>query len=347
MDIFDVADDLDYGELHVKVEPDIGLHAIVAIHSLKLGPAIGGCRFNEYDTTDDAFRDVMRLGRGMTYKAAIAGLPHGGAKSVVVRPPNLDPGQRKRIFEEFGKFVESLGGDYITAEDVGTTVEDMDTIHQQTENVLGRGTEEGGAGDPSPFTATGVRRGIEAATRHRYGSDDLGGLSVAIQGVGSVGYHLAEELDERGAELIVTDVDEKAIERCVDEFHAEAVSPEAIFDVECDVFAPCALGAVLNDDTIPRLECDIVAGSANNQLKAARHDAQLMERDILYAPAYLINAGGLIYVAAFFAGNDIDHASEKIDKLYDQLLEVFDRADTEGRPTQHVTDDIVEERLEL
>jgi leucine dehydrogenase len=347
MDIFNYADELEYGELHVKVEPEIGLRAVVAIHSLQLGPAIGGCRFNEYDTSEDALRDVMRLGRGMTYKAAIVGLPHGGAKSVVIRPPNLTDKQRRRMFQEFGEFVDSLGGDYITAEDVGTTVDDMDLIHQQTDHVLGRGTEEGGAGDPSPHTATGVRRGIEAAVRYRYGHDSLEGLTVAIQGVGHVGYYLAGELDERGANLVVTDIDEQAMHRCVEEFGAETVDPEAIFDVECDVFAPCALGAVLDDDTIPRLECDIVAGSANNQLAAARHDSQLRERDILYAPDYLINAGGLIYVAAFYNENNIDQASDKISGIHDQLLEVFERADTDDMPTQHVTDRIVEERLEI
>ncbi len=347
MDIFNYADDLDYGELHVKVEPEIGLRAIVAIHSLELGPAIGGCRFNEYDTSDDALQDVMRLGRGMTYKAAIVGLPHGGAKSVVLRPPNLTDDQRRRIFEEFGKFVDSLGGDYITAEDVGTTVDDMDVIHQQTDNVLGRGTEAGGAGDPSPYTAIGVRRGIEAAVRYRYDRTSLEGLTVAIQGVGHVGYHLADELDERGANLVVTDIDREAVQRCVEEFGAEAVEPEAIFGVDCDVFAPCALGAVLDDETIPTLGCDIVAGSANNQLAAARHDSQLRERDILYAPDYLINAGGLIYVAAFYNENDIDRAADKITNIHDQLLEVFERADADNMPTQHVTDRIVEERLEL
>jgi len=347
MDLFEYADALDYGELHLKDDPETGLRAIVAIHSLELGPAIGGCRLNSYETTDDALQDVMRLGRGMTYKAAIVGLPHGGAKSVVIRPAEMTDTQRRRMFEEFGKFVDSLGGDYITAEDVGTTVEDMNIIHDQTGHVLGRGSGEGGAGDPSPYTAVGVRRGIEAAAKYRYDRETLQGLTVAIQGVGHVGYHLAEELDERGVDLIVTDIDEKAMERCVAEFGAESVAPEKIFDADCDIFAPCALGAVLNDETIPRLSCDIVAGSANNQLEAARHDGMLRDHGILYAPAYLINAGGLIYVAAFYDNNDIDEASDKIDAIYDQLLEVFQRADADEMPTQHVTDRIVEERLEL
>lgn len=348
MDIFEYADELQYGSLHLKIVPELDLRAVVAVHSLELGPAIGGCRFTSYETSDDAIRDAMRLGRGMTYKAAITGLPHGGAKTVMMRPDReLTPEHRRRMFEEFGRFVESLDGDYVTAEDVGTTVDDMEAIHEHTDHVLGRDSESGGAGDPSPYTAIGVRRGIQAAVYHTYGREALDGLTVAIQGVGSVGYHLAEELDERGVDLIVTDVDEQAVARCVESFGAEAVDPEAIFDVDCDILAPCALGAVLNDETIPRLKCDIVAGSANNQLEQSHHDEMLRERGILYAPDYAINAGGLIYVAKFYPGNDIEEASEKIDGIYGQMLEIFDRADANDVPTSEVTDRIVEERLEL
>jgi leucine dehydrogenase len=346
MDLFDYADELDYGELHFKVNPETGLHAIVAIHDLTLGPAIGGCRFIEYDTTDDAIRDAMRLGRGMTYKAAITNLPHGGAKSVLVRPDNLDPEQRVDIIDEFGEFVDSLDGDYITAEDSGTSVEDMNRIGEKTDYVLGRGPDKGGSGDPSPHTATGVRRGLEAAVKFDLGRDDLDGLTVAIQGVGAVGYHLAKQLHERGVNLVVTDINQRPIDRCVDEFGAEAVGTDEIYGVDCDIFAPCALGAILNDETIPQLSCDIVAGSANNQLAESRHDAQLMERGITYAPDYLVNAAGLIYVASFYSGEGSEAAAERIDGIYDTMLEILERAESEGKPTGHVTNQIAEERIQ-
>ena len=207
MDLFEYADDLRYGELHLQVDPDIELHAIVAVHNLMRGPAIGGCRFIEYPSTDDALRDAMRLARGMTYKAAITRLPHGGGKAVIIRPPHLTESQREKIFEKYGTFVDKLDGQYITCEDSGTTVGDMNVIHDQTDHVLGYGSDEGGSGDPSPVTAFGVRRGIEAAVQHVYGRGDLDGLHVAVQGVGTVGYNLAKEVHELGADLTVTDVD--------------------------------------------------------------------------------------------------------------------------------------------
>jgi len=346
VDLFEYADELQYGELHMDVDPELGLRAIVAVHNLNLGPAIGGCRFIEYDSSDAAIRDAMRLARGMTYKAALAGLDHGGGKAVLMRPSSLGEEQRERIFEEFGGFVDALDGNYITCEDSGTTVGDMNVIKDQTDHVLGYAKDEGGSGDPSPVTAYGVRRGIEAAADFKFGSPDLSGIHVAIQGVGSVGYYLARELDELGAELTVTDVDEEAIVRCEEEFGAERVSPEAIFEVDCDIFAPCALGAVLNDDTIPRLECDVVAGASNNQLKdESRHDNDLRERGILYAPDYAINAGGLINVAEEFTGYDRDAAIEKTEGIYGTMLEIFERADREEDTTANVADRIAEERV--
>jgi leucine dehydrogenase len=345
MDLFENATDLGYGELHLKSNPRTGLRAIIALHDLQMGPAIGGCRFIEYDSTDDALRDVMRLARGMTYKAAITGLPHGGGKSVLIRPPNLSDSQRRDIFEEFGQFIDSLGGDYITAEDSGTTVDDMNVVHEQTEHVLGYAADAGGSGDPSPVTARGVRHGIEAAVKYQYGRDDLDGLRVAVQGVGNVGYHLASELRKLGAELIVTDIDAAAVERCVDELDATAVDADEIFSVDCDIFAPCALGAVINDDTLAQLECDIIAGAANNQLAEDRHGVLLREADILYAPDYVINAGGLIHVAADYAGEDSDWARSETEGIFDTLIEIFERADTDNLPTGVVADRIVEEKL--
>ena len=346
VDLFEYADNLRYGELHLANNPDIELHAIVAIHSLKLGPAIGGCRFIEYDSTDDALRDVMRLAHGMTYKAAISNLEHGGGKAVIVRPPNLTNGQREEIFDAFGRFVDDLDGKYVTCEDSGTGVPDMNIVNERTDYVLGTSKDEGGSGDPSPFTAFGVRRGIEAAAKHVYGRDSLEGLHVAIQGVGHVGYNLARELHEQGAELTVTDVSEESINRCVDNFGAQRVAPDSIFEVDCDILAPCALGAVLNDETIPRLDCDIVAGAANNQLRdIKRHGTMLMERDILYAPDYALNAGGLINVAQEYSGYDPDKSRAKTSEIYDTMLEIFERSDRESVSPALVADRIVEERL--
>jgi leucine dehydrogenase len=347
MDLFDYAAELDYGELHFRVNPKTGLRAIVALHNLQMGPAIGGCRFIEYPSTDDAVRDAMRLARGMTYKAAITDLPHGGGKSVLIRPPNLSEERRTAIFEEFGEFIDGLNGNYITAEDSGTTVADMDIIHEQTDHVLGYSADEGGSGDPSPVTARGVLHGIQAAAKYKYDRDKLAGLKVAIQGVGNVGYNLAEDLHERGAELVVTDVDTQAVERCVSEFDATAVDADEIFGVDCDIFAPCALGAAINDDTLPQLNCDIVAGAANNQLARARHGEQLRDRGILYAPDYAINAGGLIFVAAAMAGDSNDFSRRKTEGIYDTMIEIFERADAAALPTNVIADRIVEEKLDI
>ncbi len=345
MDIFKFSDELRYGELHLKSNPDIGLHAIVAIHNLKFGPAIGGTRFIEYDSTDDALFDAMRLARGMTYKAAISGLPHGGGKAVVIRPKGLTEEQREQIFSEFGAFVGSLNGNYITCEDSGTRVSDMNVVKSQTDHVLGYDPDSGSSGDPSPLTALGVRRGIEAAAKFRWDRDDLQDLKVAIQGVGHVGYYLAKELHNLGASLIVTDINDAAIQRCVTEFGAESVAPDAIYGVECDIFAPCALGAVINDKTLPQLKCDIVAGASNNQLLETRHGAILHERNILYAPDYAINAGGLINVAQEFAGYDADIVQEKVGAIFDTMLNIFERSASENTQTDIVADRIVDEML--
>lgn len=345
MDIFKFGDELRYGELHLKSNPNIGLHAIVAIHNLKFGPAIGGTRFIEYDSTNDALFDAMRLARGMTYKAAISGLPHGGGKAVVMRPKGLNEEQREQIFTEFGQFVGSLNGKYITCEDSGTRVSDMNVVKSQTDHVLGYDPDSGSSGDPSPLTALGVRRGIEAAAKFRWDRDDLQDLKVAVQGVGHVGYYLAKELHNLGASLIVTDINEDAVQRCVSEFGATRVAPDAIYGVECDIFAPCALGAVINDDTLPQLKCDIVAGASNNQLLESRHGAVLHERNILYAPDYAINAGGLINVAQEFAGYDADKVQEKVGAIFDTMLNIFERSASENTQTDIVADRIVDEML--
>lgn len=345
MDLFQYASELHYGELHLCHDPQTGLRAIIALHNLNLGPAIGGCRFIEYPDTDSAIRDAMRLGRGMTYKAAISNLPHGGGKAVIIRPPDLTEETRPALFARYAEFVETIQGRYLTCEDSGTRVSDMNIVKQTTDHVLGYDPTSGSSGDPSPLTAFGVRRGIEAAAKAKFDRSDLDGLSVSIQGVGHVGYYLAKELHELGASLVVTDINAEAIQRCVDEFGATTVAPEQIFDAEVDIFAPCALGAILDDQTIPRLNCKAVAGASNNQLAEPRHGAMLRERGILYAPDYAINAGGLINVAQEYIGYDVDKVRAKVSEIHDTMLEIFRRADAEGRTTDVVADRMAEERF--
>lgn len=345
MDLFNYADQLRYGQIHFKADHKSGLHAIVALHNLKRGPAIGGTRFIEYDSTELAIRDAMRLGRGMTYKAAISKLDHGGGKAVIIRPKGMTEAQRVEIFTAFGQFVDSLGGSYLTCEDSGTKVSDMNIVRSQTSHVLGYDPSAGSSGDPSPFTAFGVRRGIEAAVKFKLGRDDLKDLHVAIQGVGHVGYYLAQELHRLGARLTVTDINQEAVQRCVAEFGAATVAPDAIYGVEADIFAPCALGAILNDATIPQLKCKIIAGASNNQLAEDRHGQVLKELGILYSPDYAINAGGLINVAQEYRGYDAEAARKKCAQIHDTMLEIFERAAREDAPTNVVADRIVEEMI--
>jgi leucine dehydrogenase len=343
MDLFARMGTYGYGEVHVRRDGATQLQAIVAIHDTRLGPALGGCRFIAYPDEASAFTDALRLARGMTYKAALAGLPHGGGKSVLIRPAGEF--DRTALFTAFGRFVQDLGGRYITAEDSGTSMADMEVIRTQTRYVTGIDPKHGGSGDPSPFTALGVRRGIEACVKHKLGRSSLDGVRVAVQGVGAVGYHLCRELAALGAKLTVTDVVQAAAERARAEFGATVVPAEAIFSADVEVFAPCALGAVLNDSTIPRLRAAIVAGAANNQLAEPHHGELLMKRGIVYAPDYAINAGGLINVAQEVAGYDAERARARTLRIYDTILEVVQRAEREGIPTDRVADRMVEEIL--
>ncbi|AKT36592.1 Leu/Phe/Val dehydrogenase [Chondromyces crocatus] len=344
MDVFERMTDYDYGEVHLKRDAGTGLRAIVAIHDTRLGPALGGCRFLSYAREEDAVVDALRLARGMTYKAALAGIPHGGGKSVLIKPPtpHFD---RAALFLAFGRFVEDLGGRYITAEDSGTGLEDMDVIRTVTKNVCGVDQRNGGSGDPSPFTALGVRRGIEACVKFRLGRGSLEGIHVAVQGVGHVGYHLCKELHATGARISVADVDPLKAERAKREFDATIVSLDQIFDVECDVLAPCALGSALNDQTVPRIKAGIIAGAANNQLATPSHGDDLNARGILYAPDYAINAGGLINVALEVEGYDVDKARERTHKIYDTVYEIAERSSKTLTPTYRVADLMVEEKL--
>jgi len=343
MDLFGHLKAYDYGEVHFKHDKATGLKAIVAIHDSRLGPALGGCRFLPYDTDEEALVDALRLARGMTYKAALAGLPHGGGKSVLIRPKqHFD---RVALFRAFGKFVDDLGGHYITAEDSGTGLEDMEVIRTVTKSVTGIDVANGGSGDPSPFTALGVRRGIEACVKLKLGRDSLEGVHVAVQGVGHVGYYLCKELHSQGAKISVADVDPLKAERATREFGASVVPLDQIFEIECDVIAPCALGSALNDATIPRLKAKIVAGAANNQLALPRHGDDLFARGILYAPDYAINAGGLVNVAQEVLGYDAQKARDKTMEIYDTIYEIADRSAKTGTPAYRIADMLVEEKL--
>jgi leucine dehydrogenase len=345
VDIFNTLSSHRYGQLHIAHDERSGLKAIIAIHNLKLGPSLGGSRFISYTSTDAAIIDAIRLARGMSYKAALARCAHGGGKAVIIRPPSLEPEQRVEMLRAFGRFVESLGGRYITTEDSGTSPADIDIVAQETKHILGTSRDRGGSGDPSPYTARGVRRGIEACASLILGRSDLDGLHVAIQGVGHVGYPLARELHARGARLTVADVLEENTRRAASEFGAAVVPANAIYDVDCDIFSPCALGAILNDDTIPRLRCKVVAGAANNQLAEDRHGFSLMSRGIAYAPDYAINAGGLINVAQEYKGYNEAAAVQQVDLIHDTIHEILDRAQSMSLPPHRVADVMAEEKL--
>jgi len=297
-----------------------------------------------YSSEDEAIEDALRLARGMTYKNAAAGLNLGGAKAVVIGDPRKD--KSEALFRALGRYVETLGGRYITAEDVGTTIEDMEYIRMETKYVAGLGE---GSGDPSPITALGVFHGIRAACKEVFGTDDVAGRKVAIQGIGNVGYNLAKYLKKAGAELIVTDIFEDSVNKAVKELGAKAVKPDEIIGVECDIFSPCALGAIINDETIDKLKCKAVAGSANNQLKEDRHGDMLEQKGILYVPDYIINAGGVINVAAELepGGYVREKAVKKVEALYNAVLEVIEIAKKENIPTYKAADRLAENRINL
>jgi leucine dehydrogenase len=317
-----------------------GYQGIIAVHSTALGPAVGGTRYWSYKTEDDAMTDALRLARGMTYKNALAGLPFGGGKSIVFRGGNTP--DREQLFRAHGRMVNSLGGKYITAEDVGTSPADMEYILKETTHVGGL---QGRSGDPSPHTARGVFRAMQAAAKHKWGSDDPAGKTVAIQGCGHVGYFLAGELARVGAKLIVTDVDAAKVKHVVDDHGATAIASEEIYSAQADIFAPCALGGVLNDKTIPQLKATLVVGAANNQLLEPRHGDLLEQRGIVYAPDYAANAGGVINgCCREMLGWDVPKTLAKTDAIYDTLLKIFSLADQEKIPTYQAADRLAEER---
>jgi leucine dehydrogenase len=339
-EIFDLMAEHDHEQVVFFFEPSCGYRGIIAIHDTALGPALGGTRFWNYATDAEALIDVLRLSRGMTFKAAVAGLNLGGGKAVIIGDNKTT--HREMVMRAHGRAVESLGGRYITAEDVGTSVEDMDYIHMETSHVVGMA---GKSGDPSPVTAYGTYRGIKACALKRYGSDALTDRSVVIQGAGHVGYYLAQDLREEGAKVFVADIDAGRVQRCIDELGCESVAVEEVYDVEADVFAPCALGAILNDETIPRLNVDIVAGAANNQLARSEHAKALQERDILYAPDYVINAGGLINVYSELAGWTLERSKRKAGEIYRTLLHIFEIAEDAGITNAEAADEVAMRRV--
>ena len=328
-------------------DPSSGLEAIIAVHNRTRGPALGGCRMYPYADDQAALTDVLRLSKGMSYKSALAGLDLGGGKSVIIGNPRQD--KTPELLRAMGDFINSLGGRYIGAEDSGTSVSDIRIMGERTDFVAGldRPGPNGQMrnGDPSPMTAFGVFRGIQAAVKFRLGRDDLDGVRVAIQGVGNVGYHLAELLHEAGAKLWVSDVFPQAVKRAVQELGALAVAPDMILQQDVDVLAPCALGAVINDLSIARLHAVIVAGAANNQLAEPRHGEALRQRGILYAPDYAINAGGVIDIAHELKGYDPIAAKAHVAGIYETLLEIFARAERESCSTHEIADRMAEERF--
>jgi leucine dehydrogenase len=341
MDIFNRLAEHNHEQVVFCHEPVAGYKGIIAIHNTTLGPALGGTRFWNYRTDEEALIDVLRLARGMTYKAAVAGLNLGGGKAVIIGDPKTT--RREMVFRAHGRFVESLGGRYYTAEDVGTSVEDMDYVGMETQYVAG---VAGGSGDPSPVTAYGTYRGIKACARERYGSDSLRDMTIAVQGTGHVGYYLCQYLSQEGAKLIVTDIDKARVERVVKEFGAKPVTPDEIYGVEAEIFAPCALGAIVNDDTIRQFKFEIIAGAANNQLAQERHGDILHKSSILYAPDYVINAGGLINVYGELNNWTSDQAKRKASEIYDTLCQIFELAKQNGIPTYEAADRVAERRIE-
>ncbi|MCQ5455494.1 branched-chain amino acid dehydrogenase [Bacillus paralicheniformis] len=344
MELFRYMEQYDYEQLVFCQDKQSGLKAIIAIHDTTLGPALGGTRMWTYESEEAAIEDALRLARGMTYKNAAAGLNLGGGKTVIIGDPRKD--KNEEMFRAFGRYIQGLNGRYITAEDVGTTVEDMDIIHDETDFVTGISPAFGSSGNPSPVTAYGVYKGMKAAAKEAFGTDSLEGKTVAVQGVGNVAYNLCRHLHEEGAKLIVTDINKEAVERAVAEFGARAVDPDDIYSQECDIYAPCALGATINDDTIPQLKAKVIAGAANNQLKETCHGDQIHDIGIVYAPDYVINAGGVINVADELYGYNSERALKKVEGIYGNIERVLEISKRDRIPTYLAADRLAEERIE-
>ncbi len=338
MSVFDHPEFDDHESVHFFADAATGMRAIVAVHSTALGPGAGGCRRWEYSASEDALTDVLRLSRGMSYKNAVAGLPFGGGKAVILASP--DAPKSPELFRAYGRAIDGLGGRYVTAEDVGIAVEDMRSVRDVTRYVTGV-SDTGHGGDPSPFTALGVYLGLEAAVRERLAVDSVKDLTVAVQGVGHVGFNLCRLLHEAGAKLVIADVNQAYIDAAIDAFDPVVVAPEDILATDCDVLAPCALGNVLNAETIPHLRARVIAGAANNQLGVDDDGDTLRERNILYAPDYVINAGGIIAVAREYLGEaDHDAIRVEIDSIATRLTTLFRNSAAHGVSTNRLADEL-------
>ncbi|SHE45207.1 leucine dehydrogenase [Seinonella peptonophila] len=344
MSIFDYLERYNYEQVVFCQDRDAGLRAVIAIHDTTLGPALGGTRMWTYATEEDAIEDALRLARGMTYKAAIAGLQVGGGKGVIIGDPKKD--KSEALFRAYGRYIQSLNGRYITAEDVGTTEEDMDHILMETRYVTGVSPVFGSGGTPSPMTGYGVYKGMKAAAKFAFGDDSLRDRVIAVQGAGSVAYALCQYLHQEGAHIIVTDIYQPHVDRMIENWGVEAVPPDHIYDVDCDIFSPNALGAVVNDQTIDRLKCKVIAGAANNQLQDEIHGEILMKKGIFYAPDYVINAGGLIHVADELYGYNRTRVMQKIERIYDNISRVFQIAEQEQIPSSIAADRLAEQRIQ-
>lgn len=319
-----------------------GLKAIIAIHNTTLGPALGGTRMWMYNNELEALNDVLRLSRGMTYKAAITGLNLGGGKAVIIGDSKKH--KSEALFRRFGKFVDSLGGKYITAEDVGINPNDMNYVNMETDFVTGL---PGQSGDPSPVTAYGVYMGMKASAKALWGNDSLSGKTIAVQGVGHVGEYLVKLVSEEGAKVYINDINEEQLKKVADLYNAEVVMGDAIYDVNMDIYAPCALGATVNDETLGRLKCSIIAGAANNQLANEKvHGVEVMKKGIIYAPDFLINAGGLINVNSEIVGYSSERAMQMTEEIYNTTLKILDKSSKENIPTYQAANILAEERIE-
>lgn len=340
IDIFADMQTMGHEQILLSHDPSCGYFGIIAIHDTTLGPALGGTRFWQYASTDEAITDALRLARGMTYKSAVAGINLGGGKSVIIGDNKR--ADREALFRAHGRFIETLGGRYITAEDIGTSPADMEYIKLETDHVAGL---LGLSGDPSPVTGYGVYVGMKAAAKVKWDSDSLSGKTVAVQGAGKVAHYLMQHLHAEGARIIVTDIDGEKVKRAVQEFGAHAVPPDDIYDQAADIYAPCALGATVNDETLPRLTVQIIAGGANNQLAEDRHGDELEKRGILYAPDYVINGGGVINVYGELHRWPVERAKKKAGEIYDTLLRIFDIAKRERMPTYRAADRLAMQRV--
>ena len=343
--VFETISDKNHEQVVYCNDPLSGLKAIIAIHNTALGPALGGCRMYPYKSEDEALVDVLRLSKGMTYKASISNLNLGGGKAVIIGNPNTD--KSEILLRSFGKFVQSLGGKYITAEDVGMSVHDMEYIRMETEHVTGIKRAMGGSGDPSILTALGVFVGMKAALKKRLNIQSIKGLKIGIQGFGKVGYYLSSHLQNEGAQVFGNDINEEALNRVVDEFGVIPVGGDELMSMDLDVFSPCAMGAIINPTSIESLKCSVIAGAANNQLEEENRDAKLLkEKEIMYVPDYVINAGGLINVANELQGYNKEKAMYQVEGIYYILMRIFDYAANNNISTLEAANLLAERRIQ-